>query len=510
MRGHSLLLAVLAAFSSCDVVTASPSCQSNLLVRTNEGKVHGAIPNGFPGVRQFSGIPYAKPPLDDLRFAAPQPAEKRNGVLDASRFPPSCPQILENWNANLYIRDVNQFNLQGLNRTGATSEDCLTLSVFTPSRRDMSPHSKLPVLIYIYGGSFTTGGQDIPYQNPTQWVQRTQSHIVVVFNYRVSFFGFPSSAALPLRGHNLGLQDQRLAVQWVHANIASFGGDPERMVLWGQSAGAMSVASYSYAYPEDPIVKCLIQDSGSEGVFELLHATAPASYSNFTFVAKNVGCGGLEDDPQAELACMRKVPYDKIEAFRAEWSRSRGTPALSFAPFYDNVTVFENFKDRAETVGIAKIPLILGTNTGDWLGLWGENGINEVQADALIQRIFLCPAHRSAINRANLDLPTYRYLYAGNFSNIAPRPWQGAYHQSEIPLLFGTHANYRGNSTELEWETSHAMQDAWLAFARDGVEGLAAVDWPVWDNSTGGGVVRVFGDGVPAKTGAPDDLEKGC
>lgn len=113
-------------------------------------------------------------------------------------------------------------------------------------------------------------------------------------------------------------------------------------------------------------------------------------------------------------------------------------------------------------------------------------------------------------NRANLDLTTYRYLYAGNFSNIAPRPWQGAYHQSEVPLIFGTHANYRGNSTELEYQTSHAMQDSWVAFARDGVAGLDGEGWPLWDDSTGKGVMRVFGDGVGAKTGPPDVLEKDC
>ncbi|KXJ85473.1 acetylcholinesterase [Microdochium bolleyi] len=503
MRGLTLLSAVLAGLTSYAV--ASPSCSTNLLVHTSEGKVRGVVPNGFPGVRHFLGIPYAKPPVEDLRFAPPQPAQRRTGVLDASKFPPSCPQVLENWRASVYIRDVNEFNLQGLNQTGAVSEDCLTLSVYTPSRRDAR---NLPVLIYIYGGSFTSGGTDIPYQKATQWVQRSQDHVVVVFNYRVSFFGFPPSAALPLDGHNLGLRDQRLAVEWVHRNIAGFGGDPERIVLWGQSAGAMSVASYSYAYPKNPIVKGLIQNSGSEGVFELLHATAPEAYSNFTFVAQNVGCGGLE--PQAELACMRKVPFRDIENFRGNYSRSGTQPALSFPPFYDNVTVFENFKHQAETVGIAKIPLILGTNTGDWLGLWGPNGIDQAQADALKQRIFLCTAHRAAINRANLDLTTYRYLYAGNFSNIAPRPWQGAYHQSEIPLLFGTHANYRGNSTQLEWETSFALQDAWVAFARDGGKGLEATGWPVWDNSTGAGVVRRFGDEVAVKTGAVDALEKGC
>lgn len=340
-------LTAAVAFSACAL--AKPTCD-NLVVKTHEGKVRGTVPRGYPDVRQFSGIPYAKPPIKELRFAGPKPAARRTGVLDATKLPPSCPQILETWDANLYIRDVNEFNLQGKNKTGDTSEDCLTLSVWTPNGK-VAPGS-FPVLIYIYGGSFTSGGQDIPYQNPTQWVQRSKSHIVVTFNYRVSFFGFPSSAALPLDGHNLGLQDQRLAVEWVHKNIAAFGGDPERMVLWGQSAGAMSVASYSYAYPKNPIVKGLIQESGSEGVFQLLHST-PAAYSNFTFVAKNVGCGGLK--PKQELACMRKVPYKKIEKFLAKYSKSGGTPALSFSPFYDNKTVFENFTHQAETVGIAKI-----------------------------------------------------------------------------------------------------------------------------------------------------------
>jgi len=223
------------------------------VVSTSSGHVHGKIDPALPNVAQYLGIPFATPPVGAMRWMAPQLLDQPDAEVQATQLPPSCMQYLTNQGNSLYVRNVLQFNLQGLNTTGAISEDCLTLSVWAPARdkgqttpwgllgwesgHPNNPKQELlPVLIFIYGGGFSTGGEDVPYQIPAQWVNRTPDHLVVSFNYRVNIFGYPNAAGLS-GTQNYGLLDQRAAVEWCYNNMKAFGGDPERMVIWGQSAG---------------------------------------------------------------------------------------------------------------------------------------------------------------------------------------------------------------------------------------------------------------------------------
>lgn len=309
-----------------------------LEVSTTSGQVHGKIDPSLPNVRQFLGIPYAKPPVGDRRWAPPELLDDPDAQISAVELPPSCMQSLSTSSPSVYNRDILEFNLQGLNRTGAISEDCLTASVWAP----INGQSGLPVLIYVYGGGFQTGGQDVPYQIPAQWVNRTQDHIVVSFNYRLNIFGFPNAAGL--EDQNLALLDQRAFVQWCEKNIAAFGGDRSRMVLWGQSAGSISVDMYNFAYPDDPVVGGFIMDSGTA---ESGLTSADTPHSNFTFVAENVGCGSLREDPAKELNCMRSVDAIKIKDFIASYAESGSSPSLGFNPVPDERVVFSNYTQRA-------------------------------------------------------------------------------------------------------------------------------------------------------------------
>lgn len=172
--------------------------QGLLTVSTTSGKIHGLINQTYPNVRQFLGVPFAQPPVGSLRWEPPQalPPSAADQEVFATQLPVSCPQILNPISASIYVRDVLQFNLQGLNVTGATSEDCLTLSVWAPTNgshgrenqtrnaqrsNKTEEHDLLPVIVFIYGGGFSTGGVDVPYQIPTQWVERTKNHIVISF-----------------------------------------------------------------------------------------------------------------------------------------------------------------------------------------------------------------------------------------------------------------------------------------------------------------------------------------
>ncbi|ORY60870.1 Alpha/Beta hydrolase protein [Pseudomassariella vexata] len=498
-------LPFLAFLASVPNALARPYGLSNLTVSIPNGIIHGTIDNSSPDVHQFLGIPYAKPPVGALRWTAPQPAEPF-GEIDAKELPPSCMQYLTN-NPGLYINEVLEFNLGCRNgSTGPITEDCLTLSVWAPKA---TKKSKLPVLLFIYGGSFTTGGQNVPYQLPPQWVQRTQSHIVVSFNYRLNLFGFPNAAGLASEEtQNFGLLDQRLAVEWVRDNIASFGGDPERIGLWGQSAGAISVGYYSFSYPEDPIVNTMIMDSGNEF---LDIQTYDAAHSNFTFLASNFGCGDLQ--PAEELECMRKVDAFALEDFIHTYDDAATVPEIRFTPTIDDKTVFANFTERTLAGSIAKVPAILGSNAEDGVPFvqYKPTGINETLAYQSTLLYFFCPGWKAATNRLAAGVSVYRYQYSGNFTNVSPKGWMGAWHSAELPLVFGTHPLYRGNSTRLEYETSHAMQDAYLAFVTNSGNEIhmTTQQWPVY-NQVAAGLVREFGANVPAQTVSVAGMENQC
>ena len=206
------------------------------------------------------------------------------------------------------------------------------------------------------------------------------------------------------------------------------------------------------------------------------------NYTNFTFVAENLGCGNVSSAVD-ELNCMREVPVEKIEGFLQCWSDGGHQPSLIFNPIVDNRTKFENYTARALAGNYSKLPAIIGTNVdkGRSIVSYTPSGVNIANANATTLNQFLCPADQTTTNRFNTGSITYRYLYAGNFSNVAPQSWLGAYHSSELPLIFGTSQVARGANTPFETELSELLQDYWLAFAVDPEQGLLKLGWPLYE-----------------------------
>ncbi|KAJ6618041.1 acetylcholinesterase [Mycena sp. CBHHK59/15] len=488
-------LVILSLFALALGLKAQCPGSDNLTVQTSTGTYTGLIDPQFPRTRQFRTIPFAKPPVLSRRWLPPQklsspPSEHHY----ATRFPPSCPQFVTGvtsiYNQNLtkgnLIYNGNQNDSSGLVGE-ATSEDCLYLAVWTPTTALPPPDAGLPVLFFITGGGFWIGGVDIPWQLPPSWVERSQSHIVVTINYRLTIFGFPYARGLADGHQNLGILDQRAALEWVRDNIAAFGCDPGRIMMWGQSAGSIAADIHAYAFYQDPIAQAYFLQSGS--VFSYSPPKDPL-YSNFSFVARHFGCeapcGDDDGDGAAELDCMRQVPFAQIVNFIGQYGDRGATPALFFNGIPDDRIMFADYNARSEAGLIARA----GHHLDD-----RQRGPAVTAKD--IAR--MCQILNSTVYRNRMGVPVFRFQYAGTFPNLNYYKWLGACHASDLPITFGTYGLLDGiaNTTSFEVEVSQSVQDHILAFAKDPYHGPQKMGWEllVASDLHGGDLIRFGADG---------------
>ncbi|KAE9397511.1 alpha/beta-hydrolase [Gymnopus androsaceus JB14] len=478
----------------------------NLTVTTRTGTFIGGLNDTYPDVRHFKYIPYANPPVGAKRWTSPEPLDNSSEVIDSTVFGPACAQYVSAiptaWALNItgnLIVNYGESLLAGQVAQNS-AEDCLTLAIWTPT--NATADSKLPVIHFLTGGGDVTGGIDIPTQLPAHWVHLSHSHIVITTNYRVNIFSYPNARGLS-GSTNFALQDQRLAVEWDH--------------LWGQSAGSSATDMYLFSFYEDPIVRATISSSG----FAIGHATnADYAGTNFTFVAKNMGCDF--EDAETELQCMRRIPMDRIENFIGQYQDNStlvntSQPAIAFTRQADNKYVFTNYTERYLNGQIAKLPKILGTTAREASAL-DTYPINDVAAGPNETLVVIntlatvCDAYNTSVLREELGLTTYRYEWAGNFSNIAPVTWLGAYHYSDLYMFFGSYVIAPGEITDLEVQTSVTMQNYLLDFIKDPTS-LPANGWPAYqvDNATTSGTLAQFGaDGQVVQFVDGNTVEGAC
>ncbi|KAF7350911.1 Alpha/beta-hydrolase [Mycena sanguinolenta] len=482
---------------------------NTLTVTTQTGSYTGLIDPEFPHTRQFRSIAFAEPPVTASRWLPPTALPKSAAHHYSFNFPASCPQFVSSrpsvWNQFLakgnLIFNGNQNHTSGLVGE-ATSEDCLYLAVWTPA--NATTNSKLPVLFFMTGGGLQTGGVNIEWQLPTSWVERSQEHIVVTINYRLNIFGFPNARGLT--DQNLGILDQRMALEWVRDNIASFGGDPSRIIQWGQSAGSQSADFHSYAFFNDPIAQGYFLQSGTA---LLQNFDMDAAHTNFSFVAKHFGCD-FPTDGAAELDCMRPVPFALIENFIGQYGDNGTQPALTFNVVRDEKIIFFNYTARAAAGKLAKSPAIISNCANEHSSLYAypvnnlTEGPYEPAVLALDLSIWVCPTAATTQLRNALDIPVFRYQHAGTYPNLNPLTWLGAYHASDLPMNFGTYGLLTdlGQTTAFEVAVSVSMQDHILAFVKDPHNGPQAIGWePLNANAPNGGTLLRFGaDGKVVQT----------
>ncbi|TVY46800.1 Cholinesterase [Lachnellula occidentalis] len=449
-------------------------------VNTTSGLVSGHGATNQSGVSEYLGIPFAQPPIGDLRFAAPVEFYG-TAPLNGTSFGPSCPVKASNTTTpSVNIIIAANITEAGVEMAGifATpnnyNEDCLYLNVWT---KPQTGEAKKAVLVWIYGGGFTSGSSAIP-GNTGANIAELEDVVVVSLNYRLSILGFPGNPAGP---NNLALLDQRLAIEWVRDNIENFGGDPSRVTLFGQSAGSVSVDLYSYAWVKDPIASGFIAESGTVFSWGLPH-TATDSAGAWFKVTATLGCGNASADSTSVLSCMRSK---SSAAILAALPAASGIASILgyFGPTIDDTVVFSNYSARTP----AKLPILVGSNNYESGYFRTEFALANATLpdlfwDEYTLQDFTCPAGIRANASVTANIPTWRYRYFGDFPNTRISSEAGAWHGAEMPIIFDTMPSEPASTPE-EISISAYMRGAWATFAKDPVNGLATYGWPSYDVS---------------------------
>ncbi|MGV1683865.1 carboxylesterase/lipase family protein [Sphingopyxis sp. NJF-3] len=465
-QGIALALALATPAAAAD--TAQP-----LVVKADAGAVQG-VAEGQSIV--YRGIPFALPPVGDLRWRAPQPAHRWSEVRVADQFGPDCMQIP-------YKADAAPLGVK-------PSEDCLYLNVWTPTKPSSA---KRPVMVWIYGGGFVNGGSSAPVYSGRAFAE--SGVVFVSFNYRLGRFGFFAHPALTREAAgaptgNFAILDQIAALKWVQDNIAAFGGDPNNVTIFGESAGGGSV----HALATTPLAKGLFAKAiaMSGGGRDLMGPPSTAAQAE-AIGAAFAGTKGVTGDSADTLTALRALPADAVMNGLNLMSLF-GPSAKDFTPLYIDGQIVRRRVDAAYAAGDgAAIPMMIGANDAD--GFFFGGGLDQAYAplagvraeaekvydpegrkDAMrigvavsADMMFLEPARHVARIIAGRGQPvfTYRFGYVPEYLR-AKMP--GAFHASELPFVFGTVDVRHGAATvPADRAAARLVHDYWVNFAKTGV-----------------------------------------
>ena len=410
-------------------------------VKIDTGTLQGVV-DSTSGVFVFRGIPYAAPPVGELRWRAPQPAAKWSGVRDASKLGHNCMQ-------HQPYDDIDPF-------TAGVSEDCLYLNVWTTS---LDEKAKKPVMVWIHGGGFWAGFGGEERHNGAPLAKK--GAVVVTLNYRLGPFGFLAHPALAAASPNdpvgnYGLLDHIAALRWVKRNISRFGGDPSRVTIFGESAGGMSVGSLIAS----PLAKGLFQraimesGTGMNGLGVFTRDTARAIAKQFF---DSLHITGSDADIVRQLRAADAKTLLDASVHLGQGPR--------FFPVVDG-WVLPHAVDTALMRGSANlVPVIVGTNRdeGDeWMA---------------------APSRAFARLVTARDVPAYMYVFS-RVGDDSVNQKRGAYHSAEITFVFGRpHPILESaGTTPYDSTVAAAMSDYWVAFASAGDPNAppARGKWPKW------------------------------
>jgi para-nitrobenzyl esterase len=475
------------------------------IVATTQGRIEGFENKG---VWQFRGIPYAAAPTGDRRFMPPSSPEPWVGVRSGREFGATAMQPASGVTAFLGDAVEN------------TSEDCLFLNVFSPG----CDEAKRPVMVWIHGGGFSSGSSSIPWYDGSSLALRGDV-VVATVNYRLGALGFLWLGDLDPRyrssGAN-GLLDQAAALAWVNANIAGFGGDPDNVTIFGESAGAMSVST-------------LLALPAARGLFHRAIAQSGAASNTFTpeiasvitsRVMAKLGATTLGEVLAASAEAITEAAGSVEGALFADTSAIAGPTGLALSmatqPVIDGEWLPMDPLVAVAAGEAADVPLLLGTNLDEWnlFRLMSPGSLDHPELLDRLERVFgerheVGDVYAAAMPEASPDelwsavltdscfrIPALRLIEARMYGLAAT--WQylftwkspafggvlGSCHALEIPFVFGVLDNpgasifLGGDATDELRQLSGVMQDAWLAFARTGDPNVGELpEWPEADGA---------------------------
>ncbi|KAH9918278.1 sterol esterase [Fomitopsis serialis] len=356
------------------------------IVTLSYGQFQGVV-NGT--ATSFLGIPYAQPPLGPLRFAPPHTPQSVAGVQQATSYGAACPQQASHV-ANVLPFPINE------RAPSNVSEDCLFVNVVKPT--SISTDEKLPVIFWIYGGGFETG--DTSLSDGTPLVERSlvlnEPVIFVSANYRMNAFGFLASEEVKsARSTNIGLRDQRFAIEWVNQHIAEFGGDPTKVIIWGESAGALSVGLHLVMFNgnTDGLFRGAFMESGSP--YALRDVSAGQQY--YDQLVEYTGCSGESDT----LDCLRYVSFDSLmDAIKMTPNIYNYTSLnLAWQPRLDDDIFVRNPEHSIEMGLWAQVPTVSGDcdDEGTVFSLGSTNITTDSEFVEYVQRNYIPVASASQI-----------------------------------------------------------------------------------------------------------------
>ncbi|XP_015346970.1 acetylcholinesterase isoform X1 [Marmota monax] len=480
-----------------------------LLVTVRGGRLRG-IRLKAPGgpVSAFLGIPFAEPPVGPRRFLPPEPKRPWTGVLDATTFQSVCYQYVdtlypgfegsEMWNPNREL-----------------SEDCLYLNVWTPYPRPASP---TPVLVWIYGGGFYSGASSLDVYDG-RFLAQVEGTVLVSMNYRVGAFGFlalPGSREAP---GNVGLLDQRLALQWVQENVAAFGGDPTSVTLFGESAGAASVGMHLLSPPSRSLFhRAVLQSGAPNGPWATVGMGEARRRA--TLLARLVGCppGGSGGNDTELVACLRTRPAQDLVDHEWHVLPQESIFRFSFVPVVDGDFLSDtpealinagDFHGLQVLVGVVKdegsyflvygapgfskdneslisrAQFLAGVRVGvpqvsdlaaeavvlhytDWLHPEDPERLREAMSAVVGDHNVVCPAAQLAGRLAAQGARVYAYIFEHRASTLSWPLWMGVPHGYEIEFIFGLPLDPSLNYTVQERIFAQRLMRYWTNFARTG------------------------------------------
>ena len=449
-------------------------------IRTVEGLLRGRREQA---VHAFRAIPYAHPPIGELRFAAPQPHPTWDGVRDALANGPVAPQ-----GKSRLVKVMGDFERP-------QSEDCLTLNVWTPA----PDAAGRPVMVWLHGGAYVSGAGSLDWYDGSALAARGDL-VVVSVNYRLGALGFLRLAGVA--EGNMGLLDEIEALRWVKRNIAAFGGDPDKVTVFGQSAGGAAIAAMLTMPAATGLFRQAILQSPAMG-----RPTRPAPEAN-ELGERFRALLGVDRGPDCATV-MRALPVERLLEAQGRLARELHTPTFASLPFMP-VTDGRHIKEPVTTTlaagSAAGVPTLIGTTREEMAAFFCTDPTLANADDAMLRQVFeatlgkgfeahLADYRRSRTSTANAallgDLLSDAVFRIGSlqfalaqaahgtpcwvyqFDWQSPRGFE-ACHCIEIPFVFGNPDAWRdapmveGIDMATRDGLTRAMQDAWIAFARTG------------------------------------------